>query len=374
MKILNNNNHRAKRFLTIINDRQGSVVIMFAMGISLLLLAVGGALEFGEAIYVKNKLGTSIDSAALAAATSSNINDRSSNAQRYFEENYMTNESAKVNYNSLLVSNINQEKISINANTSLPTAFLATENIERITVNAATQVEALENQVSPDLDMVVVADNSTSMLANKKFTGLVTALNEIVLTLNMKSPAVEKNVRFALATYNTILHLAMPLTSDINLVSTNIKKMALGSKTCGSCGLQGGVMLFSSADALFAPLSARSDGATYSKNKTLIFMTDGLLNTRLDGVDVTNTKTTADDLDPHNEAIAQCNALKAMGVTVYTIGFGVDALVPPNVDTLRSCASDGVGGKLYYYAPDNATLSSLFKTIVRKTKSIKLTK
>lgn len=79
-----------------------------------------------------------------------------------------------------------------------------------------------------------------------------------------------------------------------------------------------------------------------SNEKILILMTDG--KSYFSGDDLVTTKV--------------CNAVKASGITLYTIGFGPQADI--NETLLRSCASEATK---YFYAPTNEALENAFKQI-----------
>ncbi len=353
----------------LVRDEQGGILIIFAVGFFTLLLAVGGAIEFGEAIIVKSKLGGAIDSAALAAATAPTASQNAA-AQRYFEANYTTTAGTSVSYNSLAVSGIGGNQVSIKADANMNTNLLRVNGINSIPVSTKSVVQVKNNASLPDVDMVVIADNSKSMEDYNRFTDLQSALYNVVNILALQSPATVPNVRFGLSTYSTTLLNKYALNADKDNAMNAINAMVLNRYTCGACGLKGALEIFTNSPA---PASARDDGANYGPNKIAIFMTDGMQNTGLDGIE-------HEDEDPwdilkpaHDETLAQCALLKANDVTVYTIGFSSDSQLPHNLATLSDCASTGTDGNpLTYYAPDGATLNSIFSMITTNVTKIRI--
>ena len=57
-----------KRARSARRDERGSVAIMFALTTIAVMAVVGGAIDFGRAVLTREKLQTTVDSAALAAA------------------------------------------------------------------------------------------------------------------------------------------------------------------------------------------------------------------------------------------------------------------------------------------------------------------
>ncbi|KND59832.1 hypothetical protein BVER_04858c [Candidatus Burkholderia verschuerenii] len=75
-----------------------------------------------------------------------------------------------------------------------------------------------------------------------------------------------------------------------------------------------------------------------------------------------------DDVNTFQNAI--CTAIKNSNVTIYAITFGFNASNSVAQTAMRDCASPGD----YYHAPDNATLTTIFKQIAGNLGKLRLTK
>jgi len=72
------------------------------------------------------------------------------------------------------------------------------------------------------------------------------------------------------------------------------------------------------------------------------------------------------DLDNHNARfLAECAAAKARNITVFVVGFGQSL-----TQQLTQCASPGKA----YYASDNASLQTAFKTIANQVAMLRVSK
>ncbi|SAK61685.1 hypothetical protein AWB76_03091 [Caballeronia temeraria] len=74
--------------------------------------------------------------------------------------------------------------------------------------------------------------------------------------------------------------------------------------------------------------------------------------------------------DANSYQLAICSAIKAAGITIYSITFGASASSSTAQLTMQSCASPGN----YYHAPDNTTLDNIFQQIAGNLGVLRLTK
>jgi hypothetical protein len=139
-----------------------------------------------------------------------------------------------------------------------------------------------------------------------------------------------------------------------------------------------------SQDGIFGP--ANKDSAApqgYQVSRHLIFMTDGLMNSRkryygpwgismLDGRDVPTTQLDILDgsEDMNNKHYRRmemiCNAARQKGFTIWVVGFGMTTLP----DQLRNCAS---GPENAVIATSSAALTAAFQKIAKNIGGLRLT-
>ncbi|QDT13304.1 VWA domain-containing protein [Stieleria marina] len=190
--------------------------------------------------------------------------------------------------------------------------IMGVEFFEPSALSAATYIER---------DIVLVVDRSGSMLG-QKFTDLVSAID--VFNNTLAETAVEERV--GLASYNDRATADVPLTTDLNLISTSMASLPVGGFTSISRGMSAGKTLM---DA--------SRGAEFVE-RTFIVMTDGRHNR-----------------GPEPRTVA--TQLAADGVQIHTITFGADADQP----RMREVAQ--IGGGQHFHALTGEQLRDIYREI-----------
>jgi hypothetical protein len=144
----------------------------------------------------------------------------------------------------------------------------------------------------------------------------------------------------------------LPLTSDADLLRSTIESLQAYGATGSHIGLGWGWYMLSPNFGYLWPES--SQPATYGADnvkKIAIFMTDGETNTSYcNGVTSADSTHGSGNISDHincnapnghsyTQALSQCTAMKAAGLTVYTVGF--DVWDDQNArDLIEQCASD----------------------------------
>ncbi len=151
------------------------------------------------------------------------------------------------------------------------------------------------------------------------------------------------------------------LSTDQSAINSQIDAMVATGETYIPSGLIWGWRTLSSE----APFSDGAPSSQHDVRKFMVVMTDG-----------TNTKSptypTHDGTDgaATNTLTAEaCTAIKASGVTIYTVIFGVDD--PVGAQLMKDCASSA---SQYYSAVTGADLSAAFASIGQSLVAIHLTR
>lgn len=152
------------------------------------------------------------------------------------------------------------------------------------------------------------------------------------------------------------------LTTDREALRAEVNAWTAGGSTAGHLGTAWAWHLISPLWSSIWPTApaAYNDGRT---SKYAVLMTDGIYNT-ISGVNYGDSSSEA-----RNSAalsVETCQAMKAKGITVFTIGLQVPASVK---ETLRSCANDSK----FFDAPRPEDLSSVFAAIAAEITQIRLT-
>lgn len=160
----------------------------------------------------------------------------------------------------------------------------------------------------------------------------------------------------------------VPLTTDESELTNLISSLAPDGGTAGHIGIQWGWYMLSPYWKSVLPLASAPAAYDPAKvTKVMILMTDGEFN--LSYYDVKNSHDAYNQNGkqaPVDAATALCANMKAKGIQIFTIGFGLpsnEAAVARQ--TLKDCATpDTPSVKYFYEATDNDELDATFKAIV----------
>jgi Flp pilus assembly protein TadG len=123
-------------------DERGSVAVMFALMTVVVMAVVGGAVDFGRAVLAREKLQTSVDSAALAAAriwqTEQDLDLAEKKAIIHFNSMKPESVDAKL---TKLVADTEQSTLTIEAQATVKTPFLSMVRDTPIIVTTRAQAK-----------------------------------------------------------------------------------------------------------------------------------------------------------------------------------------------------------------------------------------
>ena len=422
-----------KRHLGVFaRNGSGSIAIVFSLALVVIVCVLGLAIDFARAQHASAVVMSSIDAAALYGskvlvedeAADSEVKTRVAN---FLANQIKTNGMQGSTYSDLhMHTDAVEGSVSIEVDIHVPTTFARVFNADSIDFHKSAKTSYKIKNV----ELAMVLDTTGSMGDNGKIGELKLAASEAI-DLLMPTNKVHHN-RIALAPFsasvNTGMYAAtvsgglsadcvverggaeaatdapwstspvgwsatlvppataggncpeqeiMPLNNDAVALKAQINAYTTKGGTAGHIGLAWGWYLISPDwNGLW---SASSDAKPYGDPKTIkamIVMSDGVFNVAYDNGPVA----TSDDqkLNSVAQAAALCDAIKAAGVTVYTIGFEL-ALIPPPDDpaiaraVLSNCAStNGGGGTEFYDATNGSDLSSAFKKIAGKLSKLRL--
>jgi Flp pilus assembly protein TadG len=172
----------------------------------------------------------------------------------------------------------------------------------------------------------------------------------------------------------------LPLTSDKSALVTKINGLQIAGSTAGHIGTAWAWYMLSPSWGSLWPSSSSRPAAygTDKLKKIAVLMTDGEYNTsyttsgtaiteKINGTRVTCTGSANTDCSSA-QAVAQCSAMKAKGIEVYTVGFQLgDSQLATN--TLSSCATDA---DHFYNSSTGDALKAAFRDIALKISSLYL--
>ena len=400
------------------DNRSGSIAIVFVFAFIIMVMMVGIAVDYGRAERASADVVGSIDSAALAGAKAMveeelNDADVTKLVDHYIFAQIGSGQLSGASYSNLKI-NIDRTEgtVQIDVDIHVPTTFSRIAQKDRIDFHkSAKTTYKLKN-----VELAMVLDTTGSMGDNNKIVEMQAAAAQAVDVL-MPSGRPALN-RIAIAPFSSAVFAGayasdasnsvssdcvversgpdaytdvnpssspvgtaavgapgagmcpaqtiMPLNKDPVALKALINGFAPGGGTAGHIGLAWGWYLISpNWNSLWPAASQPKPYGDPKAIKAILLMTDGMFNTAY-----------FNDTSPV-QAAALCDAIKAQGVKIFTVGFELALNASPddvNARTLLSdCAStDGGGGKEFYDATNGSDLSDAFKKIAGKMMALRL--
>ena len=396
------------------SDERGTVAMMFGIMMTALLFLAGMALDYGRAVNVRSRVLDAADSAALAAGRalmegSMTATEIQALALRYFNENIKgVNGQATIDTPRIQVdTTTGGVTIDVNSQVNLTLARIMGKQTIDFPISSAVNFSQKDIEIGMALDITGSMGERDSSGA-RKIDGLKSAFESFAQRLIPESPTALQKVRIAVAPYSYSVNVGgyansvsdahastcvserkvpsnqysdatgtfygvnsnicpgstiMPLSDDRDALISKVNRFAANGGTAGHLGVQwawnlvspnwGGMWGGESAPAAYDEVS---NGKVI---KAVVLMTDGEFNTKYHGA------------SSPKQAKELCAAMKAEGVVVFSVGFGLGRYAAA-LDTLRECATPGNG---YFADAANASeLEAAFNNFADKLTELRLTK
>ncbi|WP_439477278.1 ubiquitin-activating E1 FCCH domain-containing protein [Brevundimonas sp.] len=177
---------------------------------------------------------------------------------------------------------------------------------------------------------------------------------------------------------NTIL----PLSSDTATIKSRIDDFVAAGSTAGQIGIAWGWYMVSPNWNTLWPSGGAAAYNSAETLKAVVIMTDGAFNTPYcsgvisrqagtgSGDNAAKIDCDATNGDPFDQSRTLCAAMKAQGVIVYTVGFGITAGTA-EADVLSDCASTPAN---VFLPADGGDLSEAFAAIGRDIKQLRISR
>lgn len=148
-----------KRYL---HNSSGVTAIIFGLASMVLFLMAGAAVDFSQALSVRQKLGNALDAAALAVGSSGTLDEDDARdlAEDVFYANFPADE---IGTPGELTINLAEQVVTLSATASVDTAFLGIIGTNVLNVGMSTEV----TREGKNLEIVMVLDNTGSMSGSK---------------------------------------------------------------------------------------------------------------------------------------------------------------------------------------------------------------
>ena len=398
------------------SDERGTIAIIFGLTAFVIFWCLGLAIDSGRAYAVNARIARAIDAAALAGARGMRINNLSNS-----ETEALTREFFKLNFEAGggditqiqgtpdVKLNRGKGSVELNVVAFVPTTFASIGGMEKMTITKGSVAifDSKDLEVGLQLDM-------TGSMAGSKIADLRLATNDFIDILLPDASSVQK-VRIGLAPFSSGVNAGsylkavngnrsssnnctferrsptyqatddapinldalkissdvggatcpaaqvVPMTDDKTALKNTVATFAASGATAGHLGTAWASYLLSPKwDSIWPAASKPTPYNDTTSRKIAVLMTDGEYNT-VGGNSSMGTQSNA-------FALSTCAAMKANGITIYTIGFG-SGISGSAKTVLQSCAS---GPEKALLAENGTQLRGVFHAIANEITSLRL--
>ncbi|MFZ4125614.1 MAG: vWA domain-containing protein [Rickettsiales bacterium] len=345
-----------KRFLRC---NEGSVLIIAGLMILTLTAVSGAAIDLGRQQLVRSKLQQASDAGAVAAATmpsDATQAQKEAAGRRYFALNF-PNGYMGVDRPNPTVS-VASGDILVTATANVPTRFVGLIGIDSVVSTGRSRIASSSTTTGNNYDLIMILDNSGSMGfadAGGGQTRIAALRNSATSIATNLLPDGNTLNRIALVPYDSFVPPGdgadtLALTPDRAAVLAEVNLMEDVGGT--NSGIAFG---FAASQAGFVQ-SMRPEVI-----RTVVWLTDGVNNTQ----------------SSDNQTLQNCADFKSQGIVVFTIAFGSTVSTNAQVRSLMSsCATGAPGtneGQYFFVAPDAATLTATFNSILTTVSNLRIT-
>ena len=183
--------------------REGAVAFLFGILIIPMLVGSGLAIDFSRGIKARQHLSQALDAAALAVGSWTDLTNEqiTEKAQAYFDANFAGQE---LGTPTALDVQINGEKITISASSTIETTLMRLAGFNDLTVDASTEVTLNEKKI----ELVMVLDNTGSMGWNGKLGALKSAADTLLeVLIPEEGPANSEDVKIGLVPFAAAVNI-----------------------------------------------------------------------------------------------------------------------------------------------------------------------
>lgn len=408
---------------TFKNEQSGSIAIVMALTFTAVVTLAGGVVDYVRWTAARGETVQAMDAAVLAGGRQMLLNKTNDEAIQAAQRYYDQNKSKRLFVDSVTFT-IDGSKIVATSNSSVKTAFLPLAGIPELPIRETTQaiVEAGANG-GQNVEIAMMLDTTGSMAGTKMVALKQAAIDLVDIVVWDDQSEFQSRVAvvpfaryvnvgrdaFEIATdysppgnsdnrtcvkerqgthrytdetpngtngyfdYYTGTRACqpqatvLPLTNDTQDLRQRINEMQPIGTTAGHIGSAwawyalspnfSGLWPAASEPQSYSKLTELNERGLPSLKKIAILMTDGEYNKKYSGD------------SSAIQARAICAAMKAKGVTVYTVGF---AISPGGeaAETMEQCATDSDHS---YSADDPDALRAAFRDIALKIATLRLT-
>ena len=323
-------------------DQDGGFALFFAIGLTMILVLVGAAYEYSGINSAQVKLQNSLDTAALAGASTirSNKKRAKKTAKKILKENIALIDDISLKGKPKVSINNKTQEITVSAKVNYQTVFGGILGMNEVVIKArSTSGFAIETMNPFSVFLVLDVSGSMSWLSSDgkvKIESLKKAVDDMYYTLysTSENPSLlTSTIRTGFSSYNTALGDVVAMNTGYSATTNDVNKLVAAGGTNSTPGFQ------YAYDQIKAEMAAENKLAAY-----LVFMTDG------------DNNNAAWDVS----TIALCDQAKLDKITIFTVAFEAPA---KGKALLRTCATDPSKA---YKSSNSASLNMAFRDTGRE--------
>lgn len=160
-------------------SRDGGVLILLGVMIIPLIAMVGLALDSSRAYLAKARLSNAVDAAALAGGRAFGKDYQDSDVEKYFAANFPESFMGATVAPLVITPDYSNESIAVEASATIDTSFMRLLGFDDLTVTARSVVRGAKI----GMEVVLVMDNTGSMLSDDRIGAMKQAARDLVETL-----------------------------------------------------------------------------------------------------------------------------------------------------------------------------------------------
>lgn len=159
-------------------EQGGNVATLFALTLVPLIAGTGLAIDSMLAFTVEERLQKALDAAGLAAGRTTDPSNIVADARSFFHTNFddRTAYGSAGDPTVTVTDDADGQTITLTGSATSPTHFMRIFGIKEITVGARSEIR----RATRGVELVMVLDNTYSMMSSSKITGLKTAANDML--------------------------------------------------------------------------------------------------------------------------------------------------------------------------------------------------
>jgi Flp pilus assembly protein TadG len=404
---------------TFARDSRGSIAVLSAFALMVLALMTGLAVDTGRILMARTALAGASDAAGLAVGRALMDGVAEADAvtigEAYFAENArpVVRAGAAVPLPAI-VTDGDRQTVTVTASTDVPVSLMRVAGFTSVRVPVTSEVRFATKDIEIGVAIDVTGSMGQSIGASRKIDALKAAFESFVRQMIPEEPLPGRRVRIGVAPYAAAINLGpyaaaasgsrsrdgcvterltrsyddhppgadtafaveadgtrdvdptqgrhgygctratvLPLSADREAIVRHVQGFSVGGTTGGHFGTQWAWNLVAEDYRAFWGAGAAPDPYARVREaklvKAVILMTDGVYN-----VAYRHGRS-------REQAVALCDAMKAKGVVVLSVAFGLgeDAEARTAKATLQACASPGP--QSFADAADAQQLDAAFK-------------